>query len=303
MLNINGGGNMAEAKLENKKIPIFVEKKSKSAKVKRVITYAILILWCIFTILPLYFMIITSFTNPNSSANLQFTLIPTEFTLGSYKYFFTFNKNVLRWLLNSLLVASIITLCNVFFASMAGYAFSKLKFPGKNSIFWMLMCAIMIPGQVTLIPLYILVKNIFNMTDSYFALIIPSLVSIYNIFLMKQYMTSIPSTLIDAARIDACSEFGIYGKVILPLAKPGLAVMGIFSFVAHWNDFFWPLLVTESSTMRTIQVGLASFKFVDSTLYGPLMAGSVIASIPMFILFFSLQKYFLQGITIGAIKG
>ncbi|WP_051542052.1 carbohydrate ABC transporter permease [Clostridium lundense] len=294
---------MAEVKLKNENVPVFVEKKSKAAKVKKCITYAILILWCIFTILPLYFMLITSFTDPNSSANLQFTLIPTEFTLGSYKYFFTFNKNVLRWLLNSLLVASIITLSNVLFASMAGYAFSKLRFPGKNAIFWMLMCAIMIPGQVTLIPLYILVKNIFNMTDSYFALIIPSLVSIYNIFLMKQYMTSIPSTLIDAARIDACSEFGIYAKVILPLAKPGLAVMGIFSFVAHWNDFFWPLLVTESSTMRTIQVGLASFKFVDSTMYGPLMAGSVIASIPMFILFFSLQKYFLQGITIGAIKG
>ncbi|PRR79547.1 L-arabinose transport system permease protein AraQ [Clostridium liquoris] len=294
---------MAEVKLGNENIPVFVEKESKSFKVKRVIIYSILILWCAFTILPLYFMIITSFTDPNSSANLQFSLIPTEFTLDSYKYFFTFNENVLRWLFNSLFVSSIITISNVFFASMAGYAFSKLRFPGKNKIFWMLMCAIMIPGQVTLIPLYILVKDVFNMTDSYYALIIPSLVSIYNIFLMKQYMTSIPSTLIDAARIDACSEFGIYRKVILPLAKPGLAVMGIFSFVAHWNDFFWPLLVTESSTMRTIQVGLASFKFVDSTMYGPLMAGSVVASIPMFILFFSLQKYFLQGITIGAIKG
>jgi multiple sugar transport system permease protein len=302
-LNINGGETMAEVKLGNENIPVFVEKESKSFKVKRVIIYSILILWCAFTILPLYFMIITSFTDPNSSANLQFSLIPTEFTLDSYKYFFTFNENVLRWLFNSLFVSSIITISNVFFASMAGYAFSKLRFPGKNKIFWMLMCAIMIPGQVTLIPLYILVKDVFNMTDSYYALIIPSLVSIYNIFLMKQYMTSIPSTLIDAARIDACSEFGIYRKVILPLAKPGLAVMGIFSFVAHWNDFFWPLLVTESSTMRTIQVGLASFKFVDSTMYGPLMAGSVVASIPMFILFFSLQKYFLQGITIGAIKG
>jgi multiple sugar transport system permease protein len=120
---------------------------------------------------------------------------------------------------------------------------------------------------------------------------------------MKQYMTSIPSTLIDAARIDACSEFGIYRKVILPLAKPGLAVMAIFSFVGHWNDFFWPFLVTKTSAMRTIQVGLGSFRFADATQYGPMMAGAVIASIPMFILFFALQKYFLQGITIGAIKG
>jgi multiple sugar transport system permease protein len=161
----------------------------------------------------------------------------------------------------------------------------------------------MIPGQVTLIPLYVLVLNVFDMGNTYSAIILPSLCTVGNVFLMKQYMSSIPATLIDAARIDACSEFGIFRKVILPLAKPGLAVLAIFTFVASWNDFFWPLLVTNTSSMRTIQVGLAYFKFQDSTQYGPMMAGALVASIPMFILFFSLQKYFLQGITIGAIKG
>jgi multiple sugar transport system permease protein len=284
-------------------IPVFKEKKGKSFYIKRTLSYVLLILWGIFTIFPLYWMITSSFTDPNSSASLKFSLIPREFTLESYKFFFNSNKYVWRWLFNSLFVSSIITLSNVLFASMAGYAFAKLKFPGKNMVFWTLMCVIMIPGQVTLIPLYILFINVFGLSNSYFAMILPGIVSVYNIFLMKQYMTSIPSTLIDAARIDACTEFGIYRKVILPLAKPGLAVMAIFSFVGHWNDFFWPLLVTQTSSMRTIQVGLASFKFVDSTQYGPMMAGAVIASIPMFILFFALQKYFLQGITIGAIKG
>lgn len=288
---------------KDNEIPIFKEKKGTSFYVKRTLIYSLLILWSIFTIFPLYWMITSSFMDPNLSANMTFSIIPKEFTLASYKYFFTFNKYVMRWLFNSLFIASVITLSNVLFASMAGYAFSKLRFPGRNTIFWILMCAIMIPGQVTLIPLYVLVVNVFNLSDTYFAIILPSLVSIYNIFLMKQYMTSIPSTLIDAARIDACTEFGIYRKVILPLAKPGLAVMGIFTFVGQWNDFFWPFLVTKTSAMRTIQVGLTSFKFADSTQYGPMMAGAVIASIPMFILFFALQKYFLQGITIGAIKG
>lgn len=282
---------------------VFKEKKKPSFYIGRVLTYLILIIWAIFTFFPFYWMLISSFKDPNQSATLQFSLIPREFTLESYIYFFKFNEQVWRWLFNSLFISTVITLSNVLFATMAGYAFAKLKFPGRNTIFWILMCAIMIPGQVTLIPLYVLIINVFNLSDTYAAIILPSIVTVFNVFLMKQYLTTIPSTLIDAARIDACSEFGIFRKIILPLAKPGLAVMAIFTFVGQWNDFFWPFLVTQSNEMRTIQVGLASFRFADSTQFGPMMAGAIIASIPMIVLFFSLQKYFLQGITIGAIKG
>lgn len=281
----------------------YKEKKRPSFYVGRVLIFFVLIVWSIFTFFPLYWMLLSSFKDPNVSSSLQFSIIPREFTLDSFVYFFNFNKQVWRWLFNSLFISGAITLTNVFFAAAAGYAFAKLRFPGKNTIFWILMCAIMIPGQVTLIPLYVLIINVFNMSDTYAAIILPSIVTVFNVFLMKQYLTTIPSTLIDAARIDACSEFGIFRKIILPLAKPGLAVMAIFTFVGQWNDFFWPFLVTQSNEMRTIQVGLASFKFADSTQFGPMMAGSIIASIPMIILFFSLQKYFLQGITIGAIKG
>lgn len=301
---------MERVELANKSIPVFKEKKSTSFYAGRTLTFALLIMWGIFTIWPLYWMITVALSDPNAAGTLTFSLLPKEVTLDSFKTFFRlgqlsgpFNKDVFRWLFNSFFISAIITLANLFFASMTGYAFAKLKFPGKNTIFWTLMCTMMIPSQVTLIPLYVLVLNVFNMGNTYAAIILPSLCTVGNVFLMKQYMSSIPATLIDAARIDACSEFGIYRKVILPLAKPGLAVLAIFTFVASWNDFFWPLLVTNTASMRTIQVGLASFKFQDSTQYGPMMAGAVIASIPMFILFFSLQKYFLQGITIGAIKG
>ncbi|SDD39489.1 multiple sugar transport system permease protein [Paenibacillus sp. UNCCL117] len=268
------------------------------------IALAVIVLsfWTFMTIIPLYWMFIGSFQDSSASATFQPQMIPEIWSVAPYERFFG-KTMAWRWLFNSLFVSAILTVTNVFFASLAGYAFAKLKFPGSKSIFWILLATMMIPAQVTLIPLYILVINTFNLGDTYTAIILPSLVGVGNIFLMKQYMSTLPTSLIHAARIDACSEFGIFYKVILPMAKPGLAVLAIFTFVAHWNDFFWPLLVTRSNEMRTIQVGLASFKFAESTDFGAIMAGATIGALPMIVLFFSLQKYFLQGITIGAVKG
>jgi multiple sugar transport system permease protein len=258
--------------------------------------------WLIITVIPLYWMLIGSVQDSSMSATFQPKMIPTVWSEAPYERFF--NKTLAwRWLFNSFLVSSILTVTNVFLASLSGYAFAKLKFPGRNGIFWVLLMTMMIPSQVTLIPLYILVINVFNLGNTYTAIVLPTIVSVGNIFLMKQYMSTLPSSLIAAARIDACSEFGIFWRVMMPMAKPGLAVLAIFTFVTSWNDFFWPLLVTNSDSMRTIQVGLASFVFADSTDYGAIMAGATVGALPMIILFFSLQKYFLQGITIGAVKG
>jgi len=258
--------------------------------------------WVVITVVPLYWMIIGSFQDSSMSATFQPSMWPAQWSVAPYERFFN-KTEAWRWLFNSFLVSSILTLSNVLLASLAGYAFAKLKFPGRDGIFWMLLTTMMIPAQVTLIPLYILVINVFDLGNTYTAIVLPSLVSVGNIFLMKQYMSTLPSSLIAAARIDACSEFGIFWRVILPMAKPGLAVLAIFTFVASWNDFFWPLLVTNSDSMRTIQIGLASFVFAESTDFGAIMAGATIGALPMIILFFSLQKYFLQGITIGAVKG
>lgn len=266
------------------------------------IAAAVLLLWVIITIIPLYWMMIGSFQDSQSSATFRPQMWPSIWSLAPYERFFT-KTNAVRWLFNSLFVSAIITVTNLFFASLAGYAFAKLKFPGRDTIFWVLLGTMMIPAQVTLIPLYVLVINVFDLADTYTAIILPSIATVGNIFLMKQYMSTLPTSLIHAARIDACSEFGIFRKIILPMAKPGLAVLAIFTFVASWNDFFWPLLVTQSNEMRTIQVGLASFRFAEATDYGAIMAGATIGALPMIVLFFSLQKYFLQGITIGAVKG
>lgn len=276
--------------------------RNRRKKVYSVVSYGILFLWVILTIIPLYWMLISSFRDTTASVSFRPEWFPSKLTLATYIRFLT-ETDALRWLFNSLFVSSVLTLSNVIFSSLAGYAFAKLRFPGRDTIFWLLLGTMMIPAQVTLIPVYIMIVNVFGLANTYLAIMLPMFTVVGNIFLMKQYMSTLPSTLIQAARIDGCSEFGIFRKVILPISKPGVAVLAIFTFVATWNEFFWPFLVTQSSSMRTIQVGLASFKFQDATDYGAMMAGSVLAALPMFILFFALQRYFLQGITIGAVKG
>ncbi|WP_223067094.1 carbohydrate ABC transporter permease [Paenibacillus caui] len=275
---------------------------SKSKIIMVTVASVILGLWAIVTIIPLYWMIIGSVQDTTLSATYKPQMIPSIWSVAPFERFFS-KTSAWRWLFNSVFISAVLTATNVFFGSLAGYAFAKLKFPGSKTVFWVLLSTMMIPAQVTLIPLYVLIINVFNLGDTYTAIILPGAVSVGNIFLMKQYMSSLPTSLIHAARIDACSEFGIFWKVILPLAKPGLAVLAIFTFVTSWNDFFWPFLITSSDEMRTIQVGLASFVFAESTDYGAIMAGATVGALPMMILFFSLQRYFLQGITIGAVKG
>jgi multiple sugar transport system permease protein len=283
-----------------------VEKREKrrkiASKIGKFVILAILIIWALFTFWPLYWMLITSFKDTSALSVYPPELFPSKPTLDTYKRVFE-SAPIWRWLWNSFFIASAQTFTDVIFATLAGYAFSKLTFPGRDKIFWIMLCTMMIPGQVTLIPLYILIINKFQLGNTYFALIVPGIVGIGHIFLMKQYMSGLPSSLIDAARIDACSEFGIFTKIILPLAKPGIACLAIFKFVASWNGFFWPFLVTSEKAMRTIQVGLSTFKFEHMQDYGAMMAGSVIAALPMIVLFLSMQKYFLKGITVGAVKG
>lgn len=152
-------------------------------------------------------------------------------------------------------------------------------------------------------PLYILIVNKFHLANSYAALVLPGLVTSYNIFLTKQFFSSIPTSLLESAKLDGCSQPKIFTHIVLPLSKTILAVLSINTFLASWNNFFWPFLVTTKDAMYTIQVGLKQFKFANTTLFGPMMAGATISALPMFVLFFCLQKYFLEGVTVGAVKG
>ena len=209
----------------------------------------------------------------------------------------------MKWLWNSFVVAAATVVSNVIFASMAGYAFAKIRFKGSTFLFFLILMAMMIPYQVTQVPLYILFVNKFKMTNTFAALILPGCVTSYNIFLSKQFFSGIPTSLIENAKVEGATQFRIFRSIILPLSKTVLAVMAINTFMGSWNTFFWPFLVTSLDSMYTIQVGLKTFKFANGTLLSPMMAGAAISALPMFVLFFSLQKYFLEGVTIGAVKG
>ena len=255
------------------------------------------------TLFPICYMILSAFGPNVSTAGNMRTIFPARFTLESFQAFFDFNEHSLRWIINSCIVASCAVVGNVVFASMAGYAFAKIPFKGSKWLFGMILVAMMIPYQVTQVPLYILVVKQFKMSNTYAALILPGIVSSYNVFLAKQFFTSIPTPLLESAKLDGCSHPGIFVKIVMPLSKTVLAVMAINTFMSTWNTFFWPFLVTSKDSMFTIQVGLKTFKFANETLFAPMMAGATLSALPMFILFFALQKYFLEGVTIGAVKG
>lgn len=252
---------------------------------------------------PLVYMLAWSFGPAQETASSSYAIFPKTWTMDSYKHFFASSQYSVKWLWNSFVVAAATVVSNVIFASMAGYAFAKVRFKGSTFLFFLILMAMMIPYQVTQVPLYILFVNKSKMTNTFTALILPGCVTSYNIFLSKQFFAGIPTSLIENAKVEGATQFRIFRSIILPLSKTVLAVMAINTFMGNWNTFFWPFLVTSKESMYTIQVGLKTFKFANGTLLSPMMAGATISALPMFVLFFSLQKYFLEGVTIGAVKG
>jgi multiple sugar transport system permease protein len=263
----------------------------------------LLLLFAIATLFPIYFMITSSFGDPIEAGAVNYALIPQKITLASYEFFFNFSPHSYKWIFNSLVVSSALTVSNVLFAGLAGYDFAKVRFFGRRNLFFIFLCSLMIPYQVVQVPLYILVVNVFQVANTYLALIMPGFCSVYNIFLAKQFMSTLPSEIIECAKIEGCNQLQIYFRIIFPLSKTVLAVMAIMTFMNNWNSFFWPFLVTNTMDMQTIQVGLKNFRFANTTYFSPMMAGATVSALPMFILFFSLQKYFLEGVTVGAVKG
>ena len=267
---------------------------------KKVPAYLLVGIWIVIALTPLLWMVSTSFKGETSLMSTPPKLIPDPFSLENYQKLL--EQPVFLWVKNSVFVATIITIEVVAVSSMAGYAFAKLRFPGKNLMFWILISTMMIPGQVTLAPLYELVMRL-GFLDSFKALIFPPMAAVWGTFLLKQFIQTLPTELIDSGRVDGASEWQIFSRIILPIAKPGLAVLGIFTFVAHWNDFMWPLVVLKDQQRFTIQLGLSAFRFEHTTAYGPMMAGATLAALPMVLIFLLLQRYFMEGLTVGALKG
>ena len=207
-----------------------------------------------------------------------------------------------RYFFNSAFIAFIVVGGNLLFSSMVGYAFARRDFPWKNLLFILILGSLMIPPQVFMVPVFILMKNL-NWLNTYWALTLPTLVTPFNVFLMRQYISKLPTSLEDAARIDGANDFQIFFKVIMPLATPALAVVGINTFMGTWNTFLYPFILTNTPQMRTLPVGLALYKSLQGVDWVHLMAGSGITAIPVIIVFLAFQRYIIAGLTAGSTKG
>jgi multiple sugar transport system permease protein len=291
----------------------------------RWVTYIVLVAGAILFIAPFVWLVSASFQGLGEIFSQPPRWIPQDPTTTGYRQFLNLGHLTnaqrgqgtgdWRWFANSAFVAFTVTVLQTFFNAMCAYVFAKREFPGRNAIFMIFLATMMVPGQVTLIPNYIITKhiplfggnNIFGLgghgwLDSYWGLIMPGTVSAFGIFLLRQYMQSIPDELLDAARVDGANEFLIFGRVVLPLCMPALAATAIFTFQGAWEDFLWPLIIISNPDRYTAPLGLALFVVKNETSWNLLFAGSVMSTLPMIVIFIIFQRKFIQGIALSGIK-
>lgn len=253
------------------------------------------------TLFPLLWMLSVSFMPSGTAESYPPPLLPEHPTLENYRRLFA-EQQLGRNFLNSLLIAAVTTGCSVLLNGMAGYAFAKLRFAGRERLFRLLLLGLVIPAQVTMIPLFGLLKHL-GLVNTYAAAIIPGMCSIFGIFLVRQFALGIPDELIDAARIDGASEWRIFRTLMLPLLVPVLVTLAVLTFMGTWNDFMWPLIALTDAPLQTLPVALAGLSrehVQDSEL---MMAGAVLTTLPVLALFLVLQRYYLRGVLAGSVKG
>jgi multiple sugar transport system permease protein len=264
--------------------------------------YTVVTVGFVAVITPFVWMILGSFKGQGELLRVPPTWWPESPTLENYRTLFG-KQSFLRYFFNSAFVAVVITVANVTFSSMVGYALAKLTFRGKKLVFALVMGTLMIPGMVTFVPLFVLVANL-GMVDSYPGLILPFLVTPFGVFLMRQFIMQLPDDLLDAGRIDGAGELRIFRQIILPLCGPALATLGILTFLGSWNNFLWPLVVAQTQNYYTLPVALALFsnnqQFIPN--YGVLMAGATVVVVPVLIVFLVFQRRFIEGIASTGIK-
>lgn len=263
--------------------------------------YAILTVGAVVSLFPFYWMLVSSFKTTGSIWNYPpefYTLHPT---FANYANVFI-GTNYLRQFFNSLLVAVGYTFLSLFFSSLGGFAFAKYTFPGKSVLFYVLLGTMMVPFQVTLIPLFVVMAHL-GWINTYQSVIVPFAANAFGVFLMRQNITAIPFELLDAARIDGCSEFTIYYRVVVPNIKPAFGALGVLSFLSSWNDFLWPLIVLQSDKMMTLPVAIALMQGLDFADYGKIMAASVVATAPIVVAFLLATEHFTSGALAGSLKG
>ncbi|MGQ9556282.1 MAG: carbohydrate ABC transporter permease, partial [Anaerolineae bacterium] len=249
----------------------------------------------------LYWMLVTAFKTQAVMLSMPPKFWPQPVTLRNFELLLQ-TSPLLRWIANGFVYAVVPTGTNILSCTLIGYLLAKREFPGRQLYFWANIATTTVPLAVYVVPLYVLTNNL-KMLDSYPGLILPWLFSPTGIFMMKQFLETLPTELIDAGRIDGAGEWAVFSRIVLPLSKPGMGVFGIWSFMGFWNDFFWPLIITRSKEMRILPVGLATLRTQSLVDFGVMMAGATVAALPMVVIFFAFQPFFIQGITIGSIKG
>jgi multiple sugar transport system permease protein len=272
-----------------------------AARRQRIWTLVVLIPVAFIALFPLYWMLATALTPRAASIRVPPSLVPTDATLENFAALFA-QAPVIIWALNSLVIATAIMVGHVVFDSMAGYAFAKKRFPGKTILFVLIVSSLMIPVHVTLVPRFILVSEL-GLVNSPLGVILPSIADVFGIFLMRQFISSLPSELEDAARVDGASEWQVFSRIIIPLSMPAVATVAIFSFVGAWNAFLWPLIVLSRRELLTLPVGIATLQQEFTSNIGMVMAGAAVGAVPMILLFLLFQRYFLEGVRVGGLKG
>ena len=272
-----------------------------SRRTAAVLVYTALILGAMLALFPLAWMVSASLMPAGEANTYPPRFLPSVPTLEHYRTMFV-RLDLARYFLNSALLATTVTALALFINSMAGYAFAKFHFRGRDTVFQTLVTGLVIPAQVAMLPLFLLMKEL-GFINSYWGVIIPGMASIFGIFLIRQYALSIPDELLDAARIDGASELRIYFSIVLPVIRPILVTLAIFTFMSTWNDFMWPLIVLSDESKYTLPVALANLSGEHVQDTELMMAGSVLTVLPVLVVFLFLQRFYVAGITAGSVKG
>jgi len=269
------------------------------SRTKRILLYTALTLLAVAMAMPFVAMLLMAF-RPDDVTALRDIFFSTSFTLDNFRANLR-NDSMLRWFLNSTIYAVVSVVLVLVLSSLAGYAFAKKRFFARDKIFWLFIAMLVVPAQVTIIPLFILIVKM-DGANTYWGLILPTVANAQGVFLMRQYIMGIPDDLIEAAKLDGASEFRVFWQIILPLTVPVQATLGIFVFLWHWNDFLWPLIVAQQSAMQTLTVGLATMQsLVPST--NSMMAAAAISFLPSLVIFIICQRFIVQSIASSGIKG
>jgi multiple sugar transport system permease protein len=265
-----------------------------------VAVHLVLVAGAVATLLPFAWMVSASLMPKGEASRWPPSFFPSQATIANYRELFE-RLDLGRCFLNSAFIAIVSTALALLIVSLAGYAFAKLRFPGRNRIFRALLTAMVIPAQVAMLPLFLLLRTM-GLVNTYWGVIIPALAPVFGIFMVRQYALSIPDELLDAARVDGAGEFLIFRRIVFPLLRPILVTFGVFSFMGAWNDFMWPLIVLTDDRKYTLPVAIANLIGEHAQDIELMTAGSVLTVLPVLLLFLALQRTYVEGITLGGVK-